>query len=214
MAYQKDKKRFHGKFDRNIFEIFKNKAKSNGYYLSAKLNDLLKEYIQNNKLLNLEFQRNENEKVSKSVYLEEELDGYLNKLKNTNGTKKIEVLETLMKEYIEKDEEIKEFEGHQAGKIQSSYKIDHNLYDQFSEKATKEGKAVVDEFNQIIKTFLSNSDKSYLKEILNNPNLNLKKEKYNIFIKPELKEELKKKSKKYKIKMSDIINAALYHYIM
>lgn len=214
MAYQKDKKRFYGKFDKNIFESFKNKAKANGYYLSGKINDLLETYLKDDKLLNLEFNRTENEKVSRSVYLEKNLDSYLNKLKNTNGIKKVEVLEGLMKEYLVEGEEAANFKGHQAGKIQSSYNIDHDLYEKFSKKATKEGKAAVDELNMIIKDFLSDLDKSNLKEFLNNPNFNLKKEKYNIFIDPKLKEELKKKSKKYKIKMSDIINAALYHYIM
>ena len=137
MAYQKDKKRFHGKFSKNIFDAFKSKAKKNGYYLSGKLNDLLKEYIQNNELLNLEFQRNENEQMSKSVYLEKELDIFLDKFKNNNGIKKIEVLESLMEVYIDEDKEVAKFKGHQSGKIQSSYNIDHDLYDKFSKKNTK-----------------------------------------------------------------------------
>ena len=214
MAYQDDKKRFFGYFDKKVFRNFKNKAKTNGFYLSGKINKLLKKYIENDQLLSLEYiNRKSTKKVGKSIYIEENLNKELDKIKDKYGLDKIIILETVMSEYLNNDDLIKEAENYQANKIQSSYKLDHDLYNIFSKKAKNEGVSVTEKFNSLIKKYINIFEEEKLYLLLRDNYIRFDKEKYNVYIDKQIKEDLKKISQRYNIEMSDIINFALFEYV-
>ena len=213
MGYQDDKKRFFGYFDKQTFNNFKNKAKSNGFYVSGKINKLLKKYIKEDQLLSLEYiNRKSTKKVGKSIYLEKNLNKELDKIKDKYGLDKIIILETIMSEYVNNEEVIKKAKNFQEDKIQSSYKIDHDLYKEFSKKAKEAGFSVTEKFNIVISDYIENINLDKIARSTRITNLNFEKEKYNVYIDMKTKEDVNEISKKYNIEMSDIINFALFDY--